>query len=266
MKRYIWILLITLVILTACGQGNDSEDESNGSNTPSDQVSIEPVEIEIITPSQIDAGEQTLSAKVTHNEEVVTNAQKVEFEVWKTASKEESEMLTAEHHENGKYQIDYSFEESGSYHIQYHVTAKDQHVMPKHEVTVGSEDEVAEETVNEDNENKESDESHNHSDKEGHHHHASTVETTLNTQWSEQTLDISSKLDQVNQPFSDATVTFEITSAENESLHEWVNAEESEEGLYTGTFNGLSVSDITIVTHIKKDELHEHQEETVQKQ
>ncbi|WP_027963647.1 FixH family protein [Halalkalibacillus halophilus] len=130
MKKLIpFILFISMMLLAACGD-EDTEESSEAD-------SLTPLEAEVLIDEELEVGEASLEVRVTHGDEQVEDANEVMFEVWENGQKDASEMLEAEHTEEGIYQVDYSFETDGIYHVQPHVTARDQHVMPRHDIAVG---------------------------------------------------------------------------------------------------------------------------------
>ena len=60
------------------------------------------------------------------------------FEIWSIGDKDNSEMIEAEHTENGLYEIEYTFESEGIFYVQSYVTARGLHVMPTEEVIIGT--------------------------------------------------------------------------------------------------------------------------------
>ncbi|GAF64446.1 FixH family protein [Alkalihalobacillus trypoxylicola] len=169
MKRFSFLLLLSISLLMACSNSDEQTTQPD---------SLVPVEVSIQLPNEsLDINEEiTLGAVVTHGEEVVEDAYEVIFEVWESGNKEDSEMIEAEHVGSGLYENTYSFTNEGLYNVQAHVTARDMHVMPTKEFTVGSltEEELAEMYPD----NEESDASHeNHEgdteehDEDDHEHH-----------------------------------------------------------------------------------------------
>ncbi|MGD6792675.1 FixH family protein [Metabacillus indicus] len=121
------ILMVSAVfVLIACSKG---ENAAEGSLMVHAEISL-PEKISLNT-------EETLSVSVTQGDQAVEDASEVQFEIWKADSKEESEMIRAEHTGDGIYEVQKSFSEEGSYFVQTHVTARDLHVMPKKEFVVG---------------------------------------------------------------------------------------------------------------------------------
>ncbi|WP_164462238.1 FixH family protein [Bacillus sp. FJAT-42376] len=135
------------VMTTAC-----QTSETKASDVP------EMVEAKIILPAQIRKNvSQEYKVKITQGKEAVQDAHSVEFEIWKSGSKEQSEMIKAEHSGKGIYTVSKSFKEDGIYYLQTHVTAHDMHVMPKVRLTVGQAKELEPEKKEKDAES-------------GHHH------------------------------------------------------------------------------------------------
>lgn len=121
------ILLVSSVfVLFACSKG---ESEAEGSLMVHAEISV-PETISLNT-------EETLSVTVTQGDKAVEDASEVQFEIWSADSKEDSEMIRAEHTGDGIYVVQKSFSKEGSYFVQTHVTARDLHVMPKKEFVVG---------------------------------------------------------------------------------------------------------------------------------
>ncbi|HSJ38774.1 MAG TPA: FixH family protein [Planococcus sp. (in: firmicutes)] len=134
MKKFIWIaLLSSLLMLSACGE-EESGSAGAGMNT-------EPIETKFNSDETSEPGEKmTLSVTVTQGEELVEDADEVVYEVWQSGNREESEMLPADHIGDGVYEAEAAFGEEGLYFVQAHTTARRLHVMPKQELTVGDPD------------------------------------------------------------------------------------------------------------------------------
>lgn len=132
MKKIIWWSL-PFLLLAACGTG---EADSPGAGEP-----LEEVMVAFNTEQQAAvAQEVVLSVSVTQGDEAVEDADEVVYEVWESGDRDNSEMIPAEHTEDGVYEAKTSFEEEGLYYMQAHTTARSLHVMPKQEVTVGNPD------------------------------------------------------------------------------------------------------------------------------
>lgn len=129
MKKFVWLGL-PFLLLAACGT------DSSGAGEP-----IEEVMVAFNTEQQADIAEEVvLSVTLTQGDKAVEDADEVVYEVWESGDRDNSEMIPAEHTENGVYEAETSFEEEGLYYMQAHTTARSLHVMPKQEVTVGNPD------------------------------------------------------------------------------------------------------------------------------
>lgn len=131
MKKLIIIVLFS-ALLAACGT-----DDANSSDA---DFVVEEIVVEIQTPEQVEAGQKIpLLAKVTQGDEAVEDADEVIFEVWQSGSRDDSEMLEAKHIGDGIYEAETMFQE-GLYYTYAHTTARQLHVMPKHQITAGNPD------------------------------------------------------------------------------------------------------------------------------
>lgn len=131
MKKLVMIVLIS-ALLAACGT-----DDANSGDT---DFVVEELAVEIQTPEQVEASQKVpLLAKVTQGDEAVEDADEVIFEVWQSGSRDDSEMLEAKHIGDGIYEAETMFEE-GLYFMYAHTTARQLHVMPKHQITAGNPD------------------------------------------------------------------------------------------------------------------------------
>lgn len=116
------LAVLASVFLAACGGGDDEE--------------MRTLDVELFTPDHIMSGETVeMTAHVTSNEEDVTDAEHVMFEV-QDENAETVEEITAEHSENGEYTVEYTFDEAGTYTVISHVDAFSLHTMPSSEVIV----------------------------------------------------------------------------------------------------------------------------------
>ncbi|MCP3740915.1 FixH family protein [Rossellomorea sp. BNER] len=124
-----FVLLAIVVVLTACTANAKEGQDGNRS--------LEPLKAEIQVPENIKLmNEINLKVKVTQGSDIVQDASEVMFEIWHEKGKEESIMLEAKHDQNGIYSASTTFEKSGTYYVQPHVTARNMHVMPKVKVIV----------------------------------------------------------------------------------------------------------------------------------
>lgn len=130
---FLSMVLLTSLTLAACSDEGEDHGEMDHSNPSSDE--IRSLEVDLQTPESIQSGEATeFTAHVTSNEENVTDADQVMFEV--LSGDESIEMIEVEHDENGEYVAEYTFEEPGEYTVIAHVDAYQLHTMPESVVTV----------------------------------------------------------------------------------------------------------------------------------
>ncbi|MCY7783167.1 MULTISPECIES: FixH family protein [unclassified Bacillus (in: firmicutes)] len=131
MKKMLLVLLFSAFLLSGCGSG---ENKANTAEAP------EVLDVKLTGPEKVNPGESAVyEAAVSYGDEAVTDADEVEFEVWKEGEKEDSHMYKAKQ-EKGVYQLKTTFKEDGVYTVQSHVTAKKQHSMPTLKVQVGDAD------------------------------------------------------------------------------------------------------------------------------
>lgn len=132
MRKLITILTLVIIasLLFACGN-----DKSNDDELLMLEVEFEPEE----TASVGDTVE--LVATVTYGDELVTDADEMEFEYWIGDGEEvpedrDSTTVEATNNEDGTYSAEITLDEPGEYWIYAHTTARDLHTMPKRSITV----------------------------------------------------------------------------------------------------------------------------------
>jgi hypothetical protein len=250
MKKLLSILLplISILVLGACSsQEGNQGDHGNGHGGEGELTAIS---ADLNVPAQAEAGETVqFLTHVTQGDENITEATKVEYEVWKEGQKEQSEMIESEHQSNGEYTAEKTFEEDGIYHVQVHVTANDMHTMPKKQITVGNAEAAHE----------------SHSAEEGDHDHGhdevsiqlmKPESVTVGTE-----TELTAHLAKGGESLTDVDVRFEIWLDGSEK-HEWVETDDSKEGSYSGSFTFSQAGLYYITVHVENDEgLHEHKEE-----
>nr|WP_279325953.1 FixH family protein [Bacillus sp. FJAT-47783] len=214
------------------------------------------VDLQVPANGEVDK-EIKLQAEVTFGDEKVEDANEVMFEIWKDGKKDSSEMIEAKHSSNGIYEITYRFKEDGVYFIQSHVTAKDQHNMPKKQIVIG------------DPEKEEVTEQHEHDDhavEESHSNHHEIVDMefapTDSVKMNEETT-LTTTVTKDDQPITEADVRFEIWYSDSHQ-HDWVDVKEQSEGTYEGKYTFKEKGTYHVKIHVSNDEgLHEHTEKTV---
>jgi len=254
LKKRLGILFLSMVLiaLAACGSDADEND-----NADTDLEELAALEVELDVSEEVDVDETVeMKAFVTYGDEEVTDADEVIFEVWEEGEKDESammdedgnsEMIDATNHEDGTYTAETSFDHDGLYHVQVHVTAREMHTMPKKEVTVGEGGEYEEASTDADG----------------------VFQTDgLSMEFSEleepkagEEVDLVTLIEMEDETLADAQVRYEIWNYDISNKHDWVDAEETETGEYSGTHTFDEAGTYTVQIHVEDDdELHEHME------
>ncbi|WP_234400684.1 FixH family protein [Virgibacillus senegalensis] len=248
----LWLLFVSFLTLTACGQSDNQGSGSDGETTEP-----QPIEVALQVPEQAESGDSvSLTAKVTQGGENVEDAEEVEFEVWQEGTKEESELIEAEYQGDGIYGIEKSFEVEGTYVVQSHVTARQMHIMPKKSLVIGDSD------TTKVNEGEHGQDSHEDSD----HHHADGLTVQLDSPEAIKVHEDSKMTVSINQedePLTGANVTLEISFDENENP-QWIDLNEEDSGSYTGNVTFAHPGSHAVNIHVKKGELHSHQETAIE--
>ncbi|WP_078432264.1 FixH family protein [Metabacillus halosaccharovorans] len=134
-----FLIGISLVIGMSISSGCQSQSQANESDQKSMNTTNEVLapEVQIIANEQVKKGKrETISAVVTVGDEFVDDAD-VEFEIKRD---EESEKITANSKDKGKYTIYYTFKSDGQYEIIAHTNAEGYHIMPSMQIQVGDSD------------------------------------------------------------------------------------------------------------------------------
>ncbi|MFG6149782.1 FixH family protein [Halobacillus sp. B23F22_1] len=244
------IIFTCIILLAACGTSQDNESASE-----EDTEIVQP-EVEVVFEDEpLPISEETsIQAIVTADDEPIIDADYVEFEIWNEAEgEEESETIEAEHQEEGLYEIDYTFEESGTYQVIAHTQARDVHTMPQVEVQVGDKKQTGHEHDMEEESN------HDHGKNE-FTVHLMKEEDFLSNEDSE----LLTHIEQDGKPFEEGEVSFEISS-DHLDKHEFIDAEEGESGAYRAAFTFPSAGEYLINVHYEKpnEEIHGHKEEEI---
>lgn len=247
-KGYIsCFILFFAFLLVGC---QESEDHKDHQVAAEEEVKIP--KVEIIADEQVNKNEDVpIAANVYYGKELVDDAEVI-FEI---KLGEQSEKVEAKLIGNGEYKIDYQFKEDGTYSVTAHTNVKSYHTMPTKDIVVGS-GTNAKETTNEPNEGE-----HHHEEKGNEEHHSSSVtikvdELTGFKVNNEETL--STNIEEAEQPFTEATVRFEIWK-DGEEKHEYVEATEfSTKGEYTASYTFEEAGNYTVKVHVEKEEVHAH--------
>ncbi|MFC7063901.1 FixH family protein [Halobacillus seohaensis] len=251
MKTRSILSILFIIILSACGTS-----ETDDNSTPSDEVEVIQPNVEVNFENEpLPIGEETpIQAIVTGNEEPITDADYVEFEIWSEAEGEEqSETLEAKHTEEGVYEIMYTFKASGTYQVIAHTQARNVHTMPQTEVQVGPKDE--------DEDQHEHGENSTDSDSGEFTVHMVTNKDFVATEESK----LTTHIEQKKAPFENAEVKFEISSDQLDK-HEFIEASEEQAGQYSTTFEFPSPGKYMVNVHYEKpdEDIHGHKEQPVE--
>ncbi len=233
-----------LVWLVGCNTANGDSSNNQGAEMPA------VIEVQIQTSSEKPAvGEEVkIEAFVTQAGDAVDDASDVSFEVWE-ANSEDHEMIVGKHGGEGNYFTNKVFETDGKYTIVAHITARDQHTMPKIELLVGN---ITEETAHDQSQ-------HDHSHAEG----KLSIDIKLPDEIIvNESLPLEVTVIHEGATLTDAKVRFEIW-AEAATRHEFIDTEEKQLGVYTSSFEFKKSGKHQLVVHIQNDTLHEHIERIV---
>ncbi|MFC4560063.1 FixH family protein [Virgibacillus kekensis] len=245
MKKLIaLIIFLSVMFIAACGSSGDSIEGETNANT-----SLEPLKVEFITkPDTFQPGKEgTIEVKVTQGDQNVTDADEVLFEIWNKGHQDKSEKYEAENKGKGVYSLKHSFNEKGVYKVTAHVTARSMHTMPAKEFNVGRVEEK-----------------HAH----GNHHDENNLMVMLmkeDTIQANKEATLMAHLQKDNKPLTGASVRFEYWM-EGQDKHTFVETEEKEAGKYQAKIMFNEPGNYTVKTHVKKDDLHSHKEETIEVQ
>ncbi|WP_246944126.1 FixH family protein [Bacillus pinisoli] len=232
---------VLVLFISAC---NNSTNNGTNVNQETEVPKIINVEIEI-EKNQLEVGETVkVDAIVTQGNEAVEDASDVSFEVFEKDIDSDHEMIVGEHTDNGIYTIQKTFEKEGTYIIVAHVTARDQHAMPRTELKVGN-------PVANDHETEHS---HEH---DGHTEGNLTIDFKHDELISGKPILLDAQPVLEGNPVVDSMVKFEIWG-EHESRHEFIQAEEVRDGVYQSTFQFEEEGTYFVVVHLQNEELHEH--------
>lgn len=245
-KFILFLTILTLTLLVACGNDDSNADKEKKSN----EEELLALEVDLETPEKTEVDEKAnLNATVSYGDEKVTDADEVEYETWEKGAKDDSEMIEAKNNKDGTYSLDKKFDKDGEYEVQVHVTARDQHTMPKATIQVGK---------GGSKEQTDSDNEQHHKTEEFSMHFMETKDIKSND-----TEKLMVHLELKNKPFKDSKVRYEIVR-DNEKKSEWIDANENKPGEYTGEFKFAEKGTYKITIHVEDEkDLHEHEEHEI---
>lgn len=126
MKKIVVLALIIMAFATGCSQSNN---ESLEGLFPEVEIKM-PEEVKVENPV-------TIQAIVTAGGEPVDDAEEVSLEIGMVEEADGSqEKTTVTSSGNGVYELEKTFERSGTYYVIAHTTALGMHTMPKKEFQV----------------------------------------------------------------------------------------------------------------------------------
>ncbi|PYZ92400.1 hypothetical protein CR194_16355 [Salipaludibacillus keqinensis] len=263
------IVISFIAVMSACGE---SEPENSGATNVND-INLDPLAAELNIPESAEPGDELdLQAYVTQGEEVVDDASEVIFEVWIDSEKSDSVMIEADlPGEEGIYEVSHEFTEEAVYMVQPHVTARGSHVMPVGEIIVG--DPVQEETEGEesnDHNHNHNEDNHGHNDANQDHDHGDHshdhghLHESLSLDWKtnesasvEEEVSLQVEVEWEEASWVNGEVQFEVWK-HGDDRHQWISAEEVEDGLYEAVHEFEEPGEHHIMVHLEDDEIHEH--------
>lgn len=117
------------------GEGGNDDHEDHDHGDHGHGFHTEGFDLHFMEPENVTAGEETeLMTHITMDEDGLKDAN-VRYEIWQ--DKDNTDWVDAEENNAGEYVANYSFEETGTYHIQIHVEDdEDLHEHAEYEVEV----------------------------------------------------------------------------------------------------------------------------------
>ncbi|MFJ7638959.1 FixH family protein [Peribacillus sp. NPDC097225] len=235
MKKF-YLSAILLFALAGCQETEKPEDKEVSNAIP------ETMDATISVKGTLVSGKEViLETTVKEGSQLVNEAGEVLFEVRKSGQ-DKREMLDAKNTGSGTYQVMHTFKEQGKYHVIAHVTAKNQHVMPEKEVVITD----------------------NESENTSVHPRSNVLIEFHNnpvTAGNSSTFEANVHLD--GKPLTDADVNFEVWKEGSEESY-FTKAKEEGKGTYLNKVSFDEAGTYKIQVHVEKEEVHEHQLQTIQ--
>ncbi|PGL72273.1 FixH family protein [Bacillus sp. AFS055030] len=239
MKKLLSLLIVSIMITTGC------------SNEKKEPVVEKPVDVNILLPtSDINLNKEiTIRAEVSQNHKAVSDADEVQFEIGKNGE-DSIAMLEAKNGADGIYSATYKFTNPGDYYVIAHVTARDQHSMPKKDFKV----QTTSSTSNSNGEKKE------HASHSGNDHHGDVMIHLMGTEnihVNKENLFTIHLMTNDEKPLEKANVRIE-TWKDEQAKHDYTDAKEVAPGEYEVKYTFKEKGTNTVKVHVEKDELHDH--------
>ncbi|CAH0219078.1 hypothetical protein SRABI96_02365 [Peribacillus sp. Bi96] len=235
MKKF-YLCSALLFMLAGCQESEMPEDKEVNSAVP------ESLEASIVIKGKLNPGKEViLETTVKQGSQLVNEADEVLLEVRKSGQ-DKREMLEAKNTGSGMYQVMHTFDEQGKYIVVAHVTAKGLHVMPEKEVVIPDHE------------------------SEGASAHPSTdlsIEFQSNPVKAGNSSSFEATVELDGKPLTNADVNFEVWKEGSEESH-FTKAKEDGNGTYQNKVSLDESGTYKVQVHVEKDEVHEHQLETIQ--
>lgn len=232
------LTMMILLLITGCSAEQPKPAESEMPLPLSVSFQVEPM---LLKTGEV----ATIQVEVKQGDELVDDADQVEFEIWKE-NQEKHDMVPAENKGKGIYSIMERFHEPGTYFIMYHVTAHDQHTMKEMQIVVegAGQPAPASEAPKQEVED---------------HHHGTAIHfmPEQEVKAKQETTFTAHIETQDKQPFSGGKVQFEYWKGEKEK-HQFVDAAEKEPGQYAAKVTFPSSGEYQVKTHLEKGDIHDH--------
>ncbi|WP_088014967.1 FixH family protein [Gottfriedia acidiceleris] len=245
MKKFLSLLIVSIMITAGCS--NEKKKEP---------VVEKPVDVNILLPtSDINLNKEiTIRAEVSQNNKAVSDADEVQFEIGKNGE-DSIAMLDAKNGADGIYSATYKFTDPGDYYVIAHVTARDQHSMPKKDFKVQT-------TTSTSKSNGEKSEHETHS---GDDHHGDVMIHLMGTEniaANKENLFTIHLMKNDGKPLEKANVRIETWKDEH-GKHDYTDAKEVAPGEYEVKYTFKEKGTNTVKVHVEKDALHDHTEKEV---
>jgi uncharacterized protein YdhG (YjbR/CyaY superfamily) len=235
MKK-IYLCTAMLFLLAGCQEVEKPEDKEVSSVIP------ESIDATIAIKGNLVAGKEIIiETTVKEGSKLVNEAAEVLFEVRKSGQ-DKREMLEAKNTGSGTYQVMHTFSDQGKYYVIAHVTAKGLHVMPEKEIVIKG------------------------IEGEGTAVHPSTdisIEFQSNPVKAGSSSSFEATVQWDGKPLKDADVNFEVWKEGSNESH-FTKAKEEALGTYQNKVSFDEPGTYKVQVHVEKDEVHEHQLQTIQ--
>ncbi|MGE7604136.1 FixH family protein [Peribacillus sp. NPDC097675] len=235
MKKF-YLCAVLMLALAGCQENEKPEDEEVSNIIP------DTMEATIAVKGTLVSGKEViLETTVKEGSHLVNETDEVLFEVRKSGQ-DKREMLETKNTGSGTYQVMHTFGKEGKYHVIAHVTAKGQHVMPEKEIVITD----------------------NESEGAAVHPRADVlIEFHSNPVTAGNSSTFEAKVHKDGKPLTDADVHFEVWK-DGSDESQFTNTKEGENGKYLNKVSFDETGTYKVQVHVEKEEVHEHQLQTIQ--